>query len=279
MNKVIIGLNDREGVSPYFEFCSNVVYKDFDVEIGCGVTLLGTVFPFVRWVDTFTQNPIDDFNSLFPVVVSLKSIPSSTIITQFFDELKMSAPLYTDTVIYYDGSIFAQNTPKSPGIMGRFDNFGYSIDWYSMGAIGGLSTSDTLQPGEQPTAFEGMTVGLFRFEGIEVNNYILEIKRAGFMTRWSLLELDPNIKEHHLGHRELIAGDINTDLTINSFDAIPIRNAMGLYYYDITYNPMLNLLASGNIRSFDLILQNRYIGFWAFFYDDTLDLINRLGLY
>jgi hypothetical protein len=91
----------------------------------CKTDLIGTVFPFVRW-------DVSEFDSLFTITVNLKSVPDPQSLYPLNDLIN-ETPLYSTKAIYYDGSVFLLNSPKSPGLIGALNNYGLPVDW--LGAI------------------------------------------------------------------------------------------------------------------------------------------------
>jgi hypothetical protein len=157
----------------------------------CNTNLMGTVFPFVRW-------NVNEFDSLFTITVNLKSVPNLQS-TVPLDDLMNETPLYSTEAIYYDGAIFVPNSPKSPGFIGALNNYGLPIDW--MGAIhvsGSAPVTDILQENEQPVTVNGQTLGLFRLENVLEGDYILEIKREGYVTRWAKITIDTSDSVQYL---------------------------------------------------------------------------------
>jgi hypothetical protein len=252
------------------------IYNRLMIEIEmfrCRTTLLGTVFPFVN-------RGYSAFDALFSITASLKSVPANLLSPTVYQTLLAATPLYPPVnAIYYDGTIFVKNTPKSPGALGEFNNYGLPIDFEeALGGtiVHGLSTSPILLEFQEPDIHEGATVGLFVIDDVTPGSYILEIKRAGYMVRWTKITVNPQDSTLYLGHRELIPGDVVNFLIIDNDDAQLIINKIkvGIYYGHIDYEPAYDLNADGFIDSYDLFLLKKYINFRFLHYRETKEWID-----
>ena len=233
----------------------------------------GTVFPFVRW----NHDPID---RLFPVTVSLKPVPSPSSKNPL-KEVRDEKPLYTTEAVYYDGSVFVPNTPKTPGIVGALGNFGLPIRWKeAIGVQENATATEILNKGEKPLTVNGTTLGLFTIENVKKGEYILEIKREGFVTRWANIIVNDDEPVFYVGHRELIPGDINNDFLVNQLDAAQMKRYIGGDFLNpsTNYNPKYDFNADGKVDQLDYNLILKFNGFWYYHYDDTSKWIETLGM-
>jgi len=206
----------------------------------------GTMFPFVHTGD-------ENFDKLFPVTVKLFAVPP-TDGNDPINAIRNSTHLHLTTATFYDGSVHIDKTPLKPGKVGNTNNPGLKIDWASIGLEVGTIDSTYVTPGEVP---EEPGVGMYKFENVIPGEYILEISRPGFITRWGKISVDVSGKS--LGHRELIAGDVNGDFQVDGSD---VSNAiLGL---DAAYDPKLDVNGDDVINSTDIqIIQyniRAYIG-------------------
>jgi len=109
---------------------------------------------------------------------------------------------------------------------------------------------------------------MYKFENVIPGDYVLEIRRQGFITRWA--EVTINTDGMTLKHRELIAGDINEDFVIDMSD---ISNVNSKYatYPEALYDPKYDVNGDGNVDNEDIqIIKgnfNAYIGT----YEDTMN--------
>jgi len=256
-------------LTPYDNTKPKVVYAQWAPKI----TVTGTVFPFVY------QEGENGFNALFPITVSLKPIPNNLLSPTVYEDLLAETPLFSENAIYYDGTLFVEGTPKSPGALGEFNNFGLPINFMDAlggGIVHGASASPTLLNLEKPDNNEGATVGVFTLEVIP-GDYILEIKRDGYMVRWAKITIDAQEPTVHLGHRELIPGDVKTMLRIDSDNAQQLLSMIeqGLHHTHTDYEPHLDLNADGYIDIHDYYLLQKYIGFRFYHYEETMDWLNE----
>jgi hypothetical protein len=249
------------------------------VWVSCGAqpvpetTVIGTVFPFVCW-------NTNEFDSLFPITVNLKSVPNPQS-GDPLGNLINETPLYSTEAIYYNGSIFAPNSPKSPGIIGALNNYGLPVNWIDAIHVQGSDpVTNILQVGEKPVTVNGLTLGLYKIENVKKGDYILEIKREGFVTRWAKIKVDADGQVEYLGHRELVPGDINNDYTINLADASTIKMNLGSNYAipSSHYISKYDLNADGNVDQLDLNLILKFTGFWFYHYQETKEWLDALEI-
>jgi len=255
--------------------CTSAERLPVNITVNICVELRGTVFPFVHWVDGGV--PIDDFNALFPITVSLKHVPATSNSDLFYEELIYGPAVYDTVAFYYDGTIFAEGTPQKPGMIGMFDNFGLPINWSALQKPTQPSNSPILGPNESPEIVEGMTAGLFVIKEVTPGTYMLEIKRAGFMTRWAKINVVEQIDNlQYLGHRELIPGDVYEDFWINGFDRSVLSNAIG----SAVYNPNVDLYGIGEINALllGLVNENYSLNFQYYHYVETQEWLDELGI-
>jgi hypothetical protein len=247
----------------------HVTYKPI-----CGVIVAGTVFPFVNYPGDET------FNNLFAITVSLKEIPDTPATFDLYD-LITATPVYETTAVYYDGSFFVPNSPYNPGVLGRMDNYGSPIDF--LGAIGveqQPSPSAILEKNQAPVP-ANMTLGLYKFDEVEEGDYILEIKREGFVIRWAKIEVGEDTL--YLEHREIIPGDINQDLNISNDDMSDLIFNINATYDDQNPAAYLNAVkydldADGQVINDDVNLLIIYMGFGFNHYIDTKTSLAEIGI-
>jgi len=224
-------------------------------------TVYGTMFPFVY------DEGATEFNAEFPVSVKLYAVPAKDGNNPILSILSAGA-LYTTQAVYYDGTIHIPGTPKDPGSIGAFDNPGETINWDDIGKTPGT-------PDNTPVAAKGdfpdPPVGMFKFENVKPGSYILEIYRKGYIIRWGEVEIDKHGMS--LGHRELIAGDINDDLVVDFAD-LSWTNAKNASYPDALYDSRFDLNGDGNVDGEDIqILMNNF-GAYMGTYEETFNWVN-----
>jgi len=213
----------------------------------------GTMFPFV-----YTKNKI--FDEQFPVTVTLYAVPPVGATNPF---TTFATPVKRVQAIYYDGSLYIPGTPKNPGAVGAHDNPGLTIDW---GETPGTPDNTPAAIGEAVP-----NVGMFTFTNLAPNDYILEISRDGFITRWGKI----TISKHgiSLGHRELIAGDTNEDGLIDFSDMSNTWTGIG----NATYYPKYDFNADGTVTQPDLQIIRGNINANLKSYLETLLWLNVYG--
>jgi hypothetical protein len=219
-------------------------------------TIRGTVFPFVHEVGD------DEFNALFPVIVKLTALPAAGI-NLLGLALRMPT-LYAASAVYYDGSIYVPGTPKHPGMIGLQNNPGERIRWLEvLGKAPGIPDNTPVSgTGDVPDA----PVGLFTFTNVVPGDYLLHVTRKGYLTRFAKITVNNNIV---IGHRELLAGDVNGDIIINGLDLSAVRGRIS-YIGLPDYTPWFDLNADGSVDyEGDMLLILSNIGANVTIYEDT----------
>ena len=145
---------------------------------------------------------------------------------------------------------------------------------YQSSAVAGLSTTAVITAG---------TVGDFTIENVPYGDYVLVIKRPGYLTRcmnitisaWDLdiVELTPpNTDPMDNGVFRLWWGDCNGDLVIDSKDLSMIMAYWDLSVNDPGYIAACDLNADGRIDNDDLLLVIEYLGYAAWNYAGAEDV-------
>jgi len=222
------------------------------IYVNNGVTVSGTVFPFVYY-----EEP--ELSGLFPITAKLYN---ATLIPQNPHAILAATPAHIDTATYYDGAVFILNTPKYPGYLGRLNNPGETISWEELGYLPREKNNASLLPDEKPQT----DIGLFQFGSVKPGTYILTLERGGYMTRFAKITVQD--VDLHLGHRELIPGNLNRDLTTMQND-IEILCSKISQFGDGKYDPFYDLNGDLKINGADLSLLNFYLHFFLELYMDT----------
>ena len=224
-------------------------------------TVMGTVFPFVNESDP-------GFNNLFPVTVKLYNVPPADG-GDPIDYLLNSIPVHTVRAKIYDGTIFVPGTPKNPGSINVQTNPGLPIDWTQIGKTQGtVDTTSLTGLGDLPNS----PVGLYVFENVAEGDYIIEIRRKGFIVRWGKITID---SDGSLGHREILPGDVDDNHEVNLFDVSKLNtksSMIGTEQDDPKYDPGFDFNGDGIIdylRDNSIIMSN--IGASIEIYQETMD--------
>jgi|GEM_PF-1574721 len=225
-------------------------------------TIRGTIFPFVHEAGN------DEFNALFPVIVKLTALPAPTY-NPVGAALRLPV-LYTAAAVYYDGSIYVPGTPKHPGRIGLQNNPGERIRWQEvLNKVPGIPDNTPVSGiGDVPDA----PVGLFTFINIVPGDYLLHITRKGYVTRFVKITVNNSIG---LGHRELLAGDVNGDIVVDPIDLSSIKARIS-YIGLPNYTPWFDLNADGSVDNEGdrlIILSN--LGANVEIYEDTYDWMDE----
>ena len=109
--------------------------------------------------------------------------------------------------------------PKNPGVIGNTNNPGLPIQWTNFSPP---NTTTLTAIDKCPTA----PIGKFYFTGVAPGNYVIEIIRKGYLSRYGVITVEDN---DYLGHREIIAGDVNGDLAIDTKDLSTARSKIAIY--------------------------------------------------
>ena len=227
--------------------------------VGIKVTVYGTVFPFVKWQDA-------TFNNQFDIKVSLRPVPVTTPNLAALKTLKSTAP--DGVAKYYSGNPYIPGTPEYGGFVGGVYNFNYlGITWHMIKEPKTPPVISTLGTGVPAPVHSGATVGYYKLSNLP-GNYILEINRAGFVTRWAPITLT-TVGAQYQPHREIIPGDVADDnLEIDGSDGTQLFNKIGKNYPQIGYDPAFDLNADGKIDQLDY---NIVIKFKTFNYLDYIE--------
>jgi hypothetical protein len=187
--------------------------------------IAGTVFPFVHW-----DEPV--FDNLFPVTAKVFRLPVRGKDFPPLTYVKITPPLYTAILEYYDDTKYIPGTPKYPGIIGMTNNPGDSINW--MGKLSRPADEKDNRSvsgiGDVPV----MPVGWYQIEGIPQGSYLLEISRPGFMARLLKIVVNDN---QYIGHKELIGGDLSGSSNIDTRAYSSIKSKEVSIYLSPSYEP------------------------------------------
>jgi hypothetical protein len=224
-------------------------------------TVYGTVFPFVHTGE-------EDFDDMFETTAKLYNVPPKTVLDKL-GYIRKQTPLQTVRVEYYDCTVdeVIIGAPKDPGVMGNTNNPGLPIRWEDIGVI---SISPIDNPLTETDKCPFAPIGKYIFEDVAAGEYVLEISRQGFLTRYGVIKVEG---DDYLGHRELLGGDVNGDLVINAKDisTLPIA-ILGTSAYKCRYD----INGDRNINSFDINIIQVNLGAYVTIYQETFDFITNL---
>jgi hypothetical protein len=222
----------------------------------------GTVFPFVYTGDM-------DFDKQFVTMAKLYDVPPSTIVSKI-EYVRKQVPVRVAVVTYYDcGSVLETHIPEAPlkpGIVGQTDNPGLPIRWGDIGVTNPGPIDDTEAGIECPTA----TIGKYIFEDVASGDYVLEITRQGFLSRYAVITISSS---SYLGHREILGGDVNGDLLIKENDLTTTYPKTGRIYGLPLYNWKYDFDGDGKINNSDLQVIRTNLGAERTIYQETKDWI------
>jgi hypothetical protein len=261
-------LTNAEGTTTYTftpdDECALEVEVVVTITDDCGYTITGTMFPFVHTGDEI-------FDNQFEIKASLYNIPPENALDKI-GYIRKQTPVQTVMVTYYDcdNDDPIVGAPKYPGTIGATNNPGLDIRWGDLGVIDpSIPNDDTLTETDNcPTAH----IGKFTFENIAVGDYVIEISRLGFLTRYGIITVEG---DDYIGHRELLGGDVNGDLMINDKDLSAIRSKMGIYGSTI-YDWKYELNGDKSIDAFDANVIRINLGAYCTIYQETFDFITNL---
>ncbi|MDR0368743.1 MAG: hypothetical protein LBH82_06350, partial [Bacteroidales bacterium] len=220
-------------------------------------TIYGTIFPFVLEDDNV-------FNELFRTTIKLHAVPTNT--SDPVGEVVEASPLYITKAVHYDGTFYIPGTPKYPGTIGKTNNPGLPINWSVYGRdTGTVDNTPVTGVGDVPAS----TVGMYMFKDVAPGDYILEITRQGYLTRLGKITVNA---DGTLGHREILAGDVNADFEINSRD-VSQYNAKVSVYRATPYSPVYDFNGNAYINSEDRIIMLFGLNLVLEIYGETYDWI------
>jgi hypothetical protein len=220
----------------------------------------GTMFPFVSSGEA-------SFLAQFPVTVTLFNAPAANDPNPLGIFQDISQYVAQVTATWYDGSVYIAGTPKNPGQIGVAGNPGEPIDWSILNRTQGTPDNTPVVKGESVHE-----VGMFTFSGLTPGKYIMQISREGFLTRWA--EINVTTHKQVLGHRELIAGDINEDLFIDFSD---ISHMQFILSTGDEYNPMYDFNGNGMMDETDFQIMQGNINAFIKAYTESKEWLESLG--
>jgi hypothetical protein len=222
----------------------------------------GTVFPFVQLGDA-------TFDKQFITTAKLYLLPPENI----FDKIgyvRKQPYLQALLVTYYDCHNDAPivGAPKYPGAVGATNNPGLPIRWDMLGITdpGTVNTTELSLSDPCPTR----EIGKYFFKTVAPGEYVLEIARQGFLTRYGVIKIE---KDGYIGHRELLGGDVNGDMMIDSKDLSAIRPKMSVYGLP-NYMWKYDLNGDKNINEFDIQVIFMNLNAYSTIYQEAEDWIN-----
>jgi len=221
----------------------------------------GTISPFVHTMD-------DAFDGDFVVLVKLYTPPPPLTLDKI-GYIRKQTPIQTIRALYYDCDVddVIVGAPKHPGTMGLYNNPGLPILWGNIGGTPGVPNTAKLTPADRcPTA----PLGWFILEDIAPDDYILEISRQGFLTRYAEVHITG---DDYLEHRELLGGDVNGDMKIDEKDYTAIRSKESTIG-STNYDPRYDLNGDKGINSSDFNVIRVNFGAHNTIYQETEDWVN-----
>jgi hypothetical protein len=137
----------------------------------------GTIFPFVHTDD-------ETYNNLFTTTAKLYMPPPSIIVDKV-GYIRKQTPLKVIVASYYDcgEGEFIEEAPVNPGVIGATNNPGLPINWHLLGIVPGITDDET---GKCPVGY----MGQYFFNRVAPGDYILEISRQGFLSRYGLVTVE-----------------------------------------------------------------------------------------
>jgi len=232
--------------------------------------VVGTVFPFIH-----KTTPGVMWDTIFPVTAKLYNYPTTVTEKQFVkDTLGIKSTLLRDstTAYYYDGTEYVPKTPKNPGKQGFTNNPGKPILWWKINKTKGIVNNDTVTVGQYPVP----PVGIYKFMDVPSGRYVLELSRAGYLVRYGKVIVNGSASTIvlGLGHRELLPGDVNDDMVIDSLDTGAIMLKSGLVYGGPGYESKYDVNSNLEIDNSDVSLVKFYLGADIEIYEDTDEFFN-----
>jgi hypothetical protein len=256
--------------------CGTTYSNEVTVAVNeCGVTVMGTVFPFVYYEPT--GNPAEDqfasyMNTAFSVTAQLFEVPPVGVADPL-EELLTYTPLFTVTAEPYEKAMWRPGIPKDPGMIGRTNNPGVSIHWEDL-FEDPIKNVDNTELGENELPVN--PVGVFTFTGVTPGNYILVLYRVGCVTRYA--EVEVTNTGDYLSHRELVLGDADNDGEVTYIDVTAtLADYSSLFdpFSDPVYDPRYDINADGVVDYLDAISDIGLQGFWFYNYSDTRIWLNK----
>ncbi len=112
----------------------------------------------------------------------------------------------------------------------------------------------------------------YSFANVENGTYVLEIKRAGYLSRY--VPVTVNNGNVNVGDKTLLAGDLNEDFVIDASDTGILFAILGKAYGDLEYNPIRDIYGDGIIDASDTGSVFPNLGKDVFIYEENVDFGN-----
>ena len=112
----------------------------------------------------------------------------------------------------------------------------------------------------------------FSITGIHSNDYLVRIKRPGYLTLYKRIQLMDNAID--LGSKVLVAGDVNDDNIISQDDLSLITSVMNSQYGDDNYLVSADLNSDMIINQSDYELANNNMGLNSNCYNENVNVIS-----
>jgi hypothetical protein len=182
--------------------------------------------------------------------------------------IRKQTPIQAEFVTYYDCTKdpVIVGAPKNPGVMGNTNNPGLPINWGDLAITPLPSDPATLDIGDECPL---TPIGKYWFDKIAPGQYVIEISRKGFLTRYGVVEVKG---DDYLGHREILGGDVNGDATINAKDVTTTTPKLSLYG-TLIYNATYDLLGDKRIFTKDIYVIQINLGAFTNIYKEADDWI------
>ena len=219
----------------------------------------GTIFPFVH-----TGNAL--FDKQFVTTAKLFIAPPAPTLDKI-GFIRKQSPLKEAIVEYYDCTTDPAivGAPKYPGAIGATNNPGLPINWnVNSGIINAIKLTATDKCPSTP-------IGRYTFNDVAAGKYVLEIARQGFLTRYGMITVAGS---DYLGHRELLAGDTNSDLVVNAKDLSAI--ALKISSYNTSkYTWKYDFDGNKNTNRLDIQIIQINLNYYNTIYEETAQWINH----
>jgi hypothetical protein len=219
---------------------------------------------------------IDTLNKLFPITARLYPVPVIGTTNAPIRSLMDSTPVAETTARYYVPNA-ALRDGSEPGFILHLDNPGIPIHWDLLFGGGAPTTPPyvELPPRERGLAShedETIFIGMYVFEDVPVGDYILEISRAGYVSRYA--EVHVGKGGGSLEHRELILGDVDGDGEVTEED-LRLIEEHAASWSEAGYDPRYDLNADGKVDAADVSAARAFLGFKAAYYSDTKTWVEK----
>jgi hypothetical protein len=221
----------------------------------------GTMFPFVHTGDPY-------FDNQFVTTAKLYLLPPDAVSDKIGYTRKQTY-VHAMRVTHYNcggGDSQIDEAPKYPGIVGATNNPGLPIRWGEEPLY--PTNSGPIDNTPAGSGCPEVPVGKYIFKDVAPGESVMEIARPGFLSRYCKITIKAT---EYLGHREILAGDVNNSLVIDESDLSVIFPKVNKTYGSPLYDWKCDFNGDGRVNAADVEKIHTFSSANRFIYQETTD--------